>query len=73
MGVLDSVLSAKPLKPWQETVVEEGRSCRDCGAIVAITAPVSDEADMLRLHCDECGWLGYEFPPTVIRFEDLKG
>ena len=74
MSILGSILASKTLSPWQEQVKSQGRACPECSLPTTITAPVSDDADMLRLQCD-CGWIGYEFPPhepTIIEFESLR-
>lgn len=75
MGIIDSLLKNKPLSPWQQSVVEEGRVCGECGSKANITAPATDSDSMVRLSCPNCGWSIYEFKPTepiIINFADIK-
>lgn len=64
MGALDNILQHKPMSVWQSAVRDEGIRCPDCDAQCIITAPAHDSENMLRVHCENCGHLHFEFKPS---------
>lgn len=75
MGTLDDILQHKPLSEWQAAVKSRGILCPECSTPCAITAPVHSSEGMLRVHCENCGHLHFEFKPAgeVVPFPAAKG
>lgn len=71
-GLLEKLLSNKPLSDWQKQQVELAGNCPECDSPLTVTAPISDNEEMVRMACENCGWSEYKFKPTIISFSDLS-